>query len=263
MTSFHHPHLTADYGSADLHTHTLASDGLASPRAVVDYAENLTDLDIIAITDHDDVKPSLEAREWAARKGYRIQVVTGLEITTREGHLLALFVEERPPSLRPLRETAEWILKRGGICVAPHPFTRLTHSLGSRTMKLAADHRLLAGVEVLNASPAGRASRPKAMRFAAEEQVAVLGGSDAHTLAIVGLARTRFKGRTIEDLRRAIDDRTTLVEGRFAYAHEIAAEAIPQLARSMVHLPIRRLGRAINGKRNNGNGDVAAVHLDD
>ncbi len=255
MTSIHHPHLTADYGSADLHLHTLASDGLASARAVVDCAEELGDLDVIAITDHDDVASSLQAREWAAKKGYRVQVVTGVEVTTREGHLLALFVEERPPALRPLRETAEWVLERGGTCVAPHPFTRLTHSLGSRPMKNAADRGLLAGVEVLNASPAGRASRPKAMRFATEEDLAVLGGSDAHTLPIVGLARTRFKGHSIDELRQAMEHRTTLAEGRFAYMHEIAAEAIPQLARSMVHLPIRRLGRALNGYRQaNGGG---------
>ena len=59
-------------------------------------------LDVIAITDHDETSASLEARDWAARHGYRVQVVPGVEVTTREGHLLALFVEERPPALRAL-----------------------------------------------------------------------------------------------------------------------------------------------------------------
>ncbi len=243
LTGVHHPHLSADFGRADLHLHTRASDGLASPCAVVDYAEACTDLDVIAITDHDDLTSSLEARDWAERNGYRVQVVTGVEVSTREGHLLALFLEERPPALRPLVETAEWVRSRGGLCVAPHPFTRLTHSLGSRCLKRAADRGLLAGVEVLNASPAGRASRPKAMTFATEENLAVLGGSDAHMLGVVGVALTRFPGRTPSELRAAIEARTTLVEGRFAHAHEIAAEVLPQLARSMIHLPLRRLSR--------------------
>lgn len=243
VTASHRPHLVADLGQADLHIHTRASDGLASARMVVEYAEACTDLDVIAITDHDDLASALDAREWAARHGYRVQVVAGVEVTTREGHLLALFLEERPPALRPLTETAEWVLARGGLCVAPHPFTRLTHSLGARPLRHAAEHQLLAGVEVLNASPAGRASRPKAIRFAAEREVAVLGGSDAHMLGLIGLARTCFSGRTLADLRKAIEGRTTHVEGRFAHAHEIAAEALPQLARSMVHLPLRRLAR--------------------
>ena len=243
MAHAHQPHLVADLGQADLHTHTLASDGLASAHAMVDYAETFTDLDVIGITDHDDLEAALEAHEWAASRNYRVQVLVGVEVTTRDGHLLAYFVEERPPALRPLAETAEWVLARGGLCVAPHPFTRLTHSLGARSMKHAADHHLLAGVEVLNASPAGRASRSKAMQFAAEENVAALGGSDAHMLGLVGLARTRFPGRSVADLRTAIECRTTRVEGRFAAAHEIAAEALPQLARSLVHLPLRRLAR--------------------
>ena len=41
-------------GRADLHLHTRASDGLMSARDLVDYVEHHTDLDVIAITDHDE-----------------------------------------------------------------------------------------------------------------------------------------------------------------------------------------------------------------
>ena len=230
-------------GFADLHLHTCASDGLMTAHELVDYVERATSLDVIAVTDHDETRSSLEAREWAVQHRYRVQVVTGVEVTTREGHLLALFVEERPPALRSLRATAEWVLERGGVCVAPHPFTRWTHSLSSRSMTHAAQHRLLAGVEVLNASLAGRASHPRAVLFADRHRLASVGGSDAHSLAVVGLAQTRFHGRTAEDLRRAIESATTAADGRFASPREIAADAIPQLARSMVHLPLRRIVR--------------------
>ncbi|HET6317038.1 MAG TPA: hypothetical protein VFG86_11305, partial [Chloroflexota bacterium] len=153
------PQGNATFGRADLHLHTRASDGMMSVPELVDYAEQETDLDVIAVSDHDDVGPSLDAREYAARRGYRVQVVPAVEVTTRVGHLLALFVEDRPTAFRPLVETAEWVLERGGLCVVPHPFTRWTHSLTSRTMLLALHRQLLVGVEVLNASPAGRASR--------------------------------------------------------------------------------------------------------
>ena len=68
-------------GSADLHLHTLASDGLICARDLVEHVEAHTDLDVIAVTDHDETSAALEAREWAARRGYRVQVIPG-----RRGH---------------------------------------------------------------------------------------------------------------------------------------------------------------------------------
>ena len=231
------------YGRADLHLHTLASDGLMSPQALVEYVEQATDLDVIAITDHDETSAALEGREWAARHGYRVHVIPGVEITTLHGHLLALFIEDRPPALWGLQPTAEWVRQRGGLCVAAHPFTRWTHSLTNRAMASAVEHGLLAGIEVLNASPAGRASHTRAVLFNDQHGLAAIGSSDAHMLGVVGLARTRFRGHTPDDLRRSIEHGTTFAEGRFASPREIAAEALPQLARSMVHLPLRRLVR--------------------
>src|SRR5690349_2844786 len=132
--------------------HTLASDGLIGPRELVDHVETRTDLDLIAVTDHDETAAALEARDYAVRRGSRVQVVPGVEVTTRDGHLLCLWLEERPPALRPLRQTAEWVSVRGGLCVAPHPFTRWTHSLNLRALTDAVGDGLVVGVEVLNAS---------------------------------------------------------------------------------------------------------------
>jgi predicted metal-dependent phosphoesterase TrpH len=230
-------------GRADLHLHTLASDGLIGGRELVDYIEAETNLDVIAVTDHDEMSAAHEARDWAVKRGYRVQVIPGVEVTTRDGHLLALFVEERPPALWPLWRTAEWVRERNGVCLAPHPFTRWTHSLSTRAMTGVLASDLVAGVEVLNASLAGRGSRPHALAWARAHGLAQLGSSDAHMVAMVGLARTRFPGHSPEDLRAAIEQCTTWAEGRFASPAEMAAEAIPQLARSMVHLPLRRIVR--------------------
>src|SRR5712691_2379603 len=145
-----------------------------SARDLVDYVEHRTDLDVIAITDHDETSASVEGRDWAARQGYRVQVIPGVEITTRDGHLLALFVEARPPALRSVQDTAEWVRARGGLCLAPHPFTRWTHSLSNRALCAVIEGGLLAGVEVLNASLAGRSSRPHAVRFVEEHGLAAI-----------------------------------------------------------------------------------------
>lgn len=232
-------------GRADLHLHTLASDGLVSPEGLVDFIEYRTDIDVIAITDHDEIGAAFVARDYAARRGYRVEVITGVEVSTRDGHLVALFLESRPPALRPMPQTAEWVRANGGLCIAPHPFTRLTHSLSAGPLMAAVNAGLLAGVEVLNASLAGRPSRPKATAFVAQHGLAAIGSSDAHMLAMVGLAQTRFAGRTAADVRHAIETAATTAEGRFASAGEIAGEALPQLARSMIHLPLRRVARFV------------------
>jgi predicted metal-dependent phosphoesterase TrpH len=236
-------------GRADLHLHTLASDGLMSTQGLLAHIEHHTQLDVIAITDHDEISASFEAREYAASQNYRVQVIPGVEVTTRDGHLLALFLEDRPPALRSLQQTAQWVRERGGLCVAPHPFTRWTHSLNQRAMRLAIDAGLIAGIEVLNASLAGRASRPHALRVAEQHGLAVIGSSDAHMLAMVGLSRTRFPGSTPADLRHALEQATTQAEGRFATPREMATEALPQLARSMLHLPLRRIVRYVGARR--------------
>jgi predicted metal-dependent phosphoesterase TrpH len=252
-TSSHVEPILPVLGLADLHLHTRASDGLATARELVERAERDTDLDVIAITDHDDTLAALEARDYATRCGFRVQVIPGVEVTTRDGHLLALFVDERPPALRGLAHTAEWVLNHGGLCIAPHPFTRWTHSLNVRALSFA--DGLVSGVEVLNASLAGRGSRPHAVAYAERTGLARIGASDAHVQAVVGLARTRFAGRSALDLRRAIEERTTEAIGRFASPAELAIDAIPQFARSMVHLPLRRLARfATERTRQTGRG---------
>ena len=92
-------------GRADLHIHSDAGDGLAGAEEIVDYAEHALGLDIVAITDHDEIRGALAARDYAARRGYRVQVVTGTEVTTRGGHLLCYGVERTYPYLGSLRAT--------------------------------------------------------------------------------------------------------------------------------------------------------------
>src|SRR5918999_680193 len=148
-------------GKADMHLHTLYSDGTASVAEVLAYVEYHTDLDLIAITDHERVDGALRARELHAAGDYSFDLVLGEEITTRRGHLLALFIERRIPPLRPVTETLERIRDQGGLAIATHPMAPLTPSLGRRTLlQLHADpdprHHLDA-IEIMNPSAAGRA----------------------------------------------------------------------------------------------------------
>src|SRR5262245_45587549 len=108
-------------GRADLHVHSYWSDGAQGPVALVRRAVGR--LDVLAVTDHDEIRGALAAREFArARPELGIDVVVGEEISTRNGHLLGLFLEETvPPGLSAL-ETIERVHAQNGVAVAAHPF---------------------------------------------------------------------------------------------------------------------------------------------
>ena len=81
-----------ELGKADMHLHTLYSDGTVSVGALLDHVEAETNLDVIAITDHERIDGALRAREMHAAGPYSFELVVGEEITTRRGHVLALFI---------------------------------------------------------------------------------------------------------------------------------------------------------------------------
>jgi hypothetical protein len=198
-------------GKADLHIHTSFSDGMASARELLEHVESQSDLDVIAVTDHDDIRGALQARETWARGRWRFEVVAGVELTTVEGHLIALFVEEPLPNLCRAEEAIEAVHSQGGVCVVPHPMNPWTRSLGSRQMRrLAAADGGLHGVELANCSPGSSLSRRRVLELNRSQlKLAEIGGSDAHFLDFVGSAYTEFPGTTAAELKQAVLARET------------------------------------------------------
>jgi hypothetical protein len=185
---------------------------MATAREVLDWVEERTDLDVVAITDHDDVLGALRAREVWAKRGYGFDFVVGVEITTVEGHLLGLFVDEPLPNLCHVEEAVEAVCKQGGICIAPHPMNWLTRSLGVRELRRLSSGKgaALAGVELANCSPGSRMRRATAKALnRAELKLAEIGGSDAHFPDFVGGAFTSFVGKSAAELKDAIVERKT------------------------------------------------------
>jgi predicted metal-dependent phosphoesterase TrpH len=203
-----------------MHLHTLYSDGTASVAAVLEYVERETDLDLIAITDHERVDGALRARELHAAGDYSFGLVVGEEVTTRRGHVLALFIDERIPALRSLHETLERIHDQGGIAIAAHPLAPLTPSLGRRSLRASTDakdprHRLDA-IELMNPSEAGRARRVERERLNDELlHLPAVGNSDAHVVEGIGTGWTWFPGATHDAYRAAITARTTQPGGAY------------------------------------------------
>ena len=215
-------------GKADMHLHSLYSDGTAGIEALLDHVERHTDLDLIAITDHERLDGAQRAREIHAAGDFHFGLVVGEEVTTRRGHLLALFMEERIPALRPLTETLERIHDQGGLAIAPHTMAPLTPSLGRRSLLALANdpdpRHHLDGIELLNPSAAGRARRRTRARLnQAILRLSAVGNSDAHVLQHIGTGWTWFSGTSPDDYRRALAERTTEPDGEhWSHWHNVS-----------------------------------------
>ena len=83
----------------DLHVHTTSSDGTFEPEEAVRHAAELG-LRAIAITDHDTI--SGYARAFSAGMDYGVEVVPGIEVSTKYGvsvHILGYYLENLVPLL--------------------------------------------------------------------------------------------------------------------------------------------------------------------
>lgn len=203
------PRSGGERGRADMHIHSLYSDGTASVRQILDHVEARTDLDVVAITDHERVDGALRAAELHAAGDYSFDLVVGEEVTTRRGHVLALFVTDRLPALRPLDETLRAIHSVGGLAIAAHPMAPVPLSVGTRSLRGARDHAhedvYFDALELFNPSYAGRVRQDARLELnAAELGLPGVGNSDGHVLEGIGTGSTSFSGNTAEDYRRAV-----------------------------------------------------------
>jgi predicted metal-dependent phosphoesterase TrpH len=198
--------------------HTTASDGWPSPHELVDYAR-ATALDVIAITDHDTIEGALRACDHAASRRSKLHVVIGEEVSSRDGHIVALFIERRVRPGMSAAATVHAIHEQNGLAVAVHPFWRTqrrtrngpVHGVGWLAAELGFD-----AIEVENATPGFYVFNQLARRLNMGLGSAEVGGSDAHILDAVGRAYTAFEGKTPKALRSAIEAGTT-VAGRRRY----------------------------------------------
>jgi hypothetical protein len=167
-------------------------------------------LNVIAITDHDEIRGSLAACELAPQ--YRIEAIPAMEVTSREGHVLALYVEELIPAGRSLIETLLRIGEQGGIAVAPHPVNPLPKSLPMDALVGAVAHKsarhVLRGLEVYNMGH--QIFNHLAQKISPWLPLAKTAGSDSHVYWTVGIGQTGFAGFTAADLRRALENMSTI-----------------------------------------------------
>ncbi|MGZ4902177.1 MAG: PHP domain-containing protein [Halobacteriota archaeon] len=168
----------------DLHVHSRFSQDSKSPVEAIVKQAHAVGLNGLAITDHNTTDAFFEAREIVERTELGLVIIPGVEVSTQDGHMIALGVENPPPAGIPFNDTAKQVHHGGGIVVAPHPYKFWRNGIGSLKGKR------LDAVEVLNSRSVVGLANYLAARSAAHLRLGVTGGSDAHSLNMVGLAYT-------------------------------------------------------------------------
>ena len=214
--------------------HTNLSDGIPTAKEVLDSIAIRGHLDVIAITDHDELDASLWAYE--QRSKYDFDIIPGVEVTARGGHVLGLWVTKAIPMNLSILETVAAIHEQGGVAILAHPGEILMN--GDQVLRYLRNPAVLLdmnldAVEVFNAGAMTPGNNMLARRIMRGLNIPLVGNSDAHTLNAIGRGLTRFKGHSAADFRSAIAQHQTVAEG-------IRWQITDYLKLSVKSIPIKR-----------------------
>jgi len=196
--------------AVDPHIHSLFSVcSISSPERIILRAVKMG-LSAIAILDHNDPQGRKHAEMCAQQLKQQkaipedFLVIPGVEISTADGHIGALFIDEPVETGLSPSEAVQRIHEAGGLAVAVHPYTR--SGIGDALFDAPFD-----AVEIESGSAFGRFSVERAHDLLADprlKNVAKLGSSDAHYVGAVGSCYTVVDTDrvTLESVRSAIED---------------------------------------------------------
>lgn len=187
----------------DLHVHTTGSRDSFTAPAQLPVILKSRGLDGVAITNHDAP---------AGFSSSEVIIIPGIEVTAREGHILALGVSGTIERKRPADETIRQIQSMGGVAVVPHPFDPVSPCVNPSRLNSRPD-----AVEVINSDALFFGLNTKyAMSAAHRLGLPMVAGSDSHIPETVGDAYTLIdsSSNNIRDILNAIRAGSVEPEGQ-------------------------------------------------
>ena len=167
----------------DLHVHSQYSeDGAGHPKDIMKQLQ-IKGLQGMAITDYNSIEGSLEALKIKPKD---FIIIPGVEISTADGHLIALGVKENIPRDLSVEETVDKIIDAGGIAIVPHLFRKMS---GIKKEKLEIIYKKIPAMEVFNGCSLPE-TNIKTAKVAKEFNLGGTGGSDAHDPSYAGYGYT-------------------------------------------------------------------------
>ena len=167
----------------DLHIHSQYSeDGTGAPKDIIKSLKK-KGINGMAITDHNSVEGSLKALKVAPKD---FIVITGAEISTIDGHIIALDVKEDIQKKLSIEETVEKIIDLGGTPIVPHLYRNMS---GIKMGNLKRIINKISAIEVFNSCSVPQTNL-KMAKTAKKLKLGGVGGSDSHEPSYVGYGYT-------------------------------------------------------------------------
>ncbi len=155
----------------------------------------------MAITDHNEFKAYEDLKD-----NGKVIVIPAEEVSSKEGHIVALGIDRQIPAGLSIQETIDAIHEAGGYAFVAHPY-RWWSGLGAKnTLKYPFD-----GVEAMNARSIKSANR-RSMKLAKKIGKPITAGSDAHSPHRIGWGHVTLPDglKTWQEVVQAImDDQAT------------------------------------------------------
>ncbi|NHI92851.1 MAG: PHP domain-containing protein [Candidatus Lokiarchaeota archaeon] len=209
----------------DMHVHTTCSkhpfwgvDAMSCPKEVIKRAIKLG-LDGIAVTDHNTTRGGLKIAKMVKEHGLqdKLIVITGTEIKSKNGDILAYGIEKDISPRMWGIETIERIQDESALAFVAHPFKGkfFNYYYGGKSSWLKQKRRVkFDGIESFNAAASVPANE-MADKLASILKVSRTGGSDAHILSHIGhgLTYVDTSDFTMDGVIEAIRKGKTQVKG--------------------------------------------------
>lgn len=196
----------------DIHVHTSALSPCSSldPEEAVRAARE-AGLDGVCFTDHCRIWPEAELERLSAE--WDFPVFGGMEVETREGHMLVFGLGEELPGLMAAAELREKVNLAGGAMVCAHPFRGfLLFGFADlqMTVREACGRPVFQMVDAVETFSGKSTKNENSLALEVCQKLSLpgVGGSDAHSAKEVGRCVTVFNNRVrntaelVEQLKR-------------------------------------------------------------
>ena len=227
--------------SCDLHIHsTYSRDGESNIQTILGAAQ-AAQLHAIAITDHDEICGAREAVHCAAVQAPGLIIIPGIEVSTKQGHIIVLGIDEVIEKGLSAHATIRSAHEMGGVVIAPHPFHRYRHGVGLRDTQILLE---VDAIEVFNSryivGSVGTDNK-RAHRFAEKHHIPKVAGSDAHHARYIGYGTTLIEAEPdVFSILAAIQNGKTMISGKKTPFRTYTHQSMKNSWRKVKSLPIRR-----------------------
>jgi predicted metal-dependent phosphoesterase TrpH len=187
----------------DMHVHTEGSPDAHTRIKDLPAIIQEKGLDGVAITEHDRFDPP---------RFDDVIILPGVEISSADGHIIALGVRAIVPWELSADETIERIHNQGGVAIVPHPYDPVCECVKIANLRTKPD-----AVETMNADALSfRISNYLARKDARRFDLPEVGGSDSHIPQSIGDCYTLIDSptRATDDILSAVRSGKTHPVGR-------------------------------------------------